>query len=427
MSHSIELFERAQQVIPGGVNSPVRAFQAVGGNPLFLQRGEGAYIYDVDGQRYIDFVASWGPLIHGHCHPAIVKAVLEQAQQGMTFGAPTELEIQLAEKITQLVPSIESVRMVNSGTEATLSAIRLARGVTGRAKILKFAGCYHGHHDALLVKSGSGALTFGVPTSPGIPESVVSDTLVADYNNLDQVTQLFGDYGNEIAAIIVEPIAGNMGCVLPQDGFLAGLRKLCDEHGSLLIFDEVISGFRVAMGGAQELYGITPDLTTLGKIIGGGMPVGAFGGKRDIMAEISPTGPVYQAGTLSGNPLAMAAGLATIQELQKDNFYPEMASRTEYFVDGIQERADDANIPLHTHYVGSMFGMFFTAAKQVRSLDDVMACDSERYAQFFNAMLKAGVYFAPSAFESAFVSALHNQTVLDDALDAFENVFTNLK
>ncbi|HEU4483909.1 MAG TPA: glutamate-1-semialdehyde 2,1-aminomutase, partial [Povalibacter sp.] len=402
-------FTDASAYIPGGVNSPVRAFRAVGGEPLFIERASGAYVTAQDGRRYIDYVGSWGPMILGHAHPDVIAAVQERAALGLSFGAPTEIETRLARKVCELMPSIELVRMVSSGTEATMSAIRLARGFTGRNKIVKFEGCYHGHSDSLLVKAGSGALTFGVPTSPGVPPELAAHTITLAYNDIAQVQQLFADMGNEIACIIVEPIAGNMNCVLPVPGFLEALRAACDNHGSVLIFDEVMTGFRVALGGAQALYGIKPDLTTLGKIIGGGMPVGAFGGRRDIMEYIAPVGPVYQAGTLSGNPVAMAAGLTTLEAISVPGFHQRLADRTDALIDGLKSAARAAQIPLSTNHVCGMFGLFFTAKTPVRYFREVMACDVERFKRFFHAMLDEGVYLAPSAFEAGFVSAAHGE------------------
>lgn len=426
MTTSHQHFIAAQQHIPGGVNSPVRAFKGVGGDPVFIERATGAYLYDTAGKRYIDYVASWGPMIAGHAHPAIVKAVQETAEKGLSFGAPTLLETQMAEQICALIPSIEQVRMVNSGTEATMSAIRLARGFTGRDKIVKFAGCYHGHGDALLVKAGSGVLTLGLPNSPGVPADLARHTLVADYNNLEQLETLFTQFGAEIAGVIVEPIAGNMNCIPPVPGFLERLRTLCDQYQSVLIFDEVMTGFRVALGGAQAYYQVTPDLTTLGKVIGGGLPVGALGGKREIMAHIAPLGPVYQAGTLSGNPVAMAAGLATLAIITTPHFYTELAAKTTQFVEGILERAKIASIPMTGIAVGGMFGLFFTPAKQVTNFAQVSACDGERFKQFFHGMLARGIYLAPSAFEAGFVSSVHTQADIEATLDTAAHVFANL-
>ncbi|MAK71044.1 MAG: glutamate-1-semialdehyde-2,1-aminomutase, partial [Idiomarinaceae bacterium] len=377
MSRSEELFQKAQLSIPGGVNSPVRAFNGVGGSPIFIERAEGAYMFDADGKRYIDYVGSWGPMILGHNNAAVLEATIAAAQRGLSFGTPTEIEITMAEKIKAIVPSIEKVRMVNSGTEATMTAIRLARGYTKRDKILKFEGNYHGHADALLVKAGSGALTLGVPNSPGIPEDFAKHTLTVDYNNIDSVKQIFAELGDQIACIIVEPVAGNMNCIPPVPGFLEGLREICDSYGSVLIFDEVMSGFRAAPGGAQERYNVTPDLTTLGKVIGGGMPVGAFGGKKDIMEYIAPTGPVYQAGTLSGNPVAMSAGLAALSQLNQPGLYDQLYARVDQLLDGMQQLADEAGIPLTTNRAGSMFGFFFTKEKQVTTYKQATECDMD--------------------------------------------------
>lgn len=407
MSYSEQLFAEAKGVIPGGVNSPVRAFKGVGGDPLFFKQGKGAYLVDVDDKTYIDYVGSWGPLILGHCHPAVIDAVTAVLHQGMSFGAPTELEIQLAKKIIKLMPSIEKIRMVNSGTEATMTAIRLARGFTHRNKILKFNGCYHGHSDALLVKAGSGLLTLGIPSTPGIPPSVTEHTLTAHFNDLDQVQSLFEQYKTELAAVIVEPVAGNMGFVLPKPGFLEGLRELCDKYQAVLIFDEVMTGFRVAMGGAQAVYHITPDLTTLGKVIGGGMPVGALGGRSDIMSCLAPEGPVYQAGTLSGNPLAMAAGLATLNEIEKPGFYPHLSSVSSALVAGLAEVAGALRIPFSSASLGGMFGFCFSDNLQIANFSDVAASDEQLFKQFFHGMLQEGIYFAPSMYEAGFVSGAH--------------------
>lgn len=417
------LFQQAQQHIPGGVNSPVRAFKGVGGTPLFFKQAEGAYLIDVDDKRYIDYVGSWGPAITGHAHPAVVGAVQQAVTQGLSFGAPTPSEVELAAKICQLIPSIDSIRMVNSGTEATMSALRLARAFTGRDKILKFAGCYHGHSDALLIEAGSGGLTFGVPSSPGVPKSLAADTFNATYNDLASVQAIFAQQGKNIAAIIVEPVAGNMNCVLPEPGFLAGLREICDEYGAVLIFDEVISGFRVGLQGAQGLYGVTPDLTTLGKVIGGGMPVGAFGGKAEIMQLLAPQGPVYQAGTLSGNPIAMAAGLATLAQIEQPGFYSNLSAKTERLAEGLSERARAAGVALTVNYVGGLFGFFFSDVV-VRQLSQVMNCDVARFKRFFHAMLAEGIYFAPSAYESGFMSAAHSDVDINATLDAAERAFS---
>lgn len=426
MPSSEALFEDAQRYIPGGVDSPVRAFRGVGGTPVFIERAQGAYVVDAAGRRYVDYVGSWGPMIVGHAHPEVVGAVQQAAARGLSFGAPTALETQLARRVCQLMPSIEKVRFVNSGTEATMSAIRLARGATGRDRIVKFEGCYHGHADSLLVKAGSGALTLGVPTSPGVPAALAAQTLTLRYNDLSAVREAFAQWGPEIAAVIVEPVAGNMNCVPPVDGFLAGLRALCDEHGSVLIFDEVMTGFRVALGGAQARYGVRPDLTTLGKVIGGGMPVGAFGGRADLMNQLAPDGPVYQAGTLSGNPLAMTAGLATLNILGQPGFFERLENMTQRLVDGLAERAAAHGIALATHAVGGMFGLFFTDKADVRYFEDVMACDVARFKRFFHGILDRGVYLAPSAFEAGFVSAMHGEGELAATLLAADETFREL-
>ena len=426
MSRSEDLFAQAQLTIPGGVNSPVRAFNGVGGSPIFIERADGAYMYDADGQRYIDYVGSWGPMILGHNNAAIREATHAAVERGLSFGTPTASEITMAEKIISLVPSIEKVRMVNSGTEATMTAIRLARGYTGRDKILKFEGCYHGHADALLVKAGSGALTLGVPNSPGIPEDFAKHTLTVTFNDLDSVRAIFKEMGDDIATIIVEPVAGNMNCIPPAPGFLEGLREICDEYGSVLIFDEVMPGFRVARGGAQEFYKVTPDLTTLGKVIGGGMPVGAFGGKREIMDYIAPVGPVYQAGTLSGNPVAMAAGLAALNQLDDAELYPQLTAKVERLVNGMQQLADDAEVPFTTNRAGSMFGFFFSKDKQVSSYQQATECNMEHFKKFYHSMLKQGVYLAPSAFEAGFMSAAHTDADIDATLAAAKVAFAEL-
>lgn len=426
MTNSTALFDRAQRVIPGGVNSPVRAFKGVGGTPVFIQKAQGAYIFDTDGKQYIDYVGSWGPMILGHNHPAILNAVLKTAENGLSFGAPTPLEIDLAELVCQLIPSIEMVRMVSSGTEATMSAIRLARGYTKRDKIIKFEGCYHGHADSLLVKAGSGALTLGQPNSPGVPADFAKHTLTCTYNDLDSVQQAFAQYPDQIACIIVEPVAGNMNCIPPKAGFLQGLRALCDQYGAVFIIDEVMTGFRVALGGAQAYYGVTPDLTCLGKIIGGGMPVGAFGGKKEIMQHIAPTGAVYQAGTLSGNPIAMAAGLACLTELKKDGNQQRLNQLTEKLSQGLKALADKHGIPFSVNYVGAMFGLFFTDKTEVSSYQDVMACDTEKFKLFFHKMLEQGVYLAPSAFEAGFMSLAHSDEDIDRTLAAADKVFAQL-
>jgi len=412
------LFDQAQKSIPGGVNSPVRAFKGVGGDPIFIDHAKGAYIVDTNGKQYIDYVGSWGPMVLGHSHPDVVNAVKTAAEKGLSFGAPTIIETRMAEKVRELVPSIEKVRMVSSGTEATMSAIRLARGFTGRDNIIKFEGCYHGHSDSLLVKAGSGALTFGVPSSPGVPASLADHTLTLPYNDADAVTQLLKKNGDSIACIIVEPVAGNMNCIPPEEGFLETLRNLCDKYSIVLIFDEVMSGFRVALGGAQERYGVKPDLTTLGKVIGGGMPVGAFGGRADIMAQLAPEGPVYQAGTLSGNPLAMAAGLSTLELVSQPDFYSQLEQRTRQLLDGLKQIASDANIPFSCNQVGGMFGLFFSEEQNISRFDQVMNCDQDRFKQFFHLMLEQGIYLAPSAFEAGFVSAAHTEQDIKQTLAA---------
>ena len=422
MNNSL-LFEQAQQSIPGGVNSPVRAFKGVGGDPIFIDHANGAYIVDTNDKQYIDYVGSWGPMVLGHSHPDVVKAVQKAAEKGLSFGAPTIIETTMAEKVCQLVPSVEKVRMVSSGTEATMSAIRLARGFTGRDNIIKFEGCYHGHSDSLLVKAGSGALTFGVPSSPGVPASLADHTLTLPYNDIEAVTQLLQTNGDSIACIIVEPVAGNMNCIPPEAGFLECLRQLCNQYGIVLIFDEVMSGFRVALGGAQQLYGVKPDLTTLGKVIGGGMPVGAFGGRADIMAQLAPDGPVYQAGTLSGNPIAMSAGLVTLELVSQPDFYEQLTERTSYLLDGLNRLAKAANIPFSTNQVGGMFGLFFSEDGNISRFNQVMQCDQERFKQFFHLMLEQGIYLAPSAFEAGFVSAAHTQHDIDDTLTAANAAF----
>ncbi|MDY5106376.1 MAG: glutamate-1-semialdehyde 2,1-aminomutase [Actinobacillus minor] len=427
MSKSEQLFEKAQKVIPGGVNSPVRAFKGVGGTPVFIEKAEGAYITDSDGKRYIDYVGSWGPMVLGHNHPAIIDAVLKAVPNGLSFGAPTESEITLAELVCKLVPSIELVRMVSSGTEATMSAIRLARGYTGRDKIIKFEGCYHGHSDSLLVKAGSGALTLGQPSGPGVPADFAKHTLTCTYNDLDSVREAFEQYPNEIACLIVEPVAGNMNCIPPKVGFLQGLRELCTQYGTVFIIDEVMTGFRVALGGAQSYYGVTPDLTTLGKIIGGGMPVGAFGGKKEIMEFIAPTGPVYQAGTLSGNPIAMAAGLACLTELSKAGNEEKLAAQTKTLAEGFKALADKHGVPLTVQHVGGMFGLFFTEQAEINNFQDVMKCDAAKFNRFFHLMLEEGVYLAPSAFEAGFMSLAHSEADIQATLEAADRAFAKLK
>jgi glutamate-1-semialdehyde 2,1-aminomutase len=422
-----QLFERAAKVIPGGVNSPVRAFRGVGGTPPFIEKAEGAYLYDSEGKKYIDYVGSWGPMIAGHANKEILTAVEIAVNYGLSYGAPTAIEVEMAELICKLVPSIEMVRMVNSGTEATMSAIRLARGYTNKQKIIKFNGCYHGHSDCLLVKSGSGGLTFGVPDSAGVPKSFAEHTLIAEFNDLASVERWFKQYPDDIACIIIEPVPGNMNCLLPQGNFLSGLRQLCDHYNSVLIFDEVMTGFRVALGGAQEKYRITPDLTTLGKIIGGGMPVGAFGGKREIMQMLSPLGPVYQAGTLSGNPIAMSAGFASLQIIQRANFYTVIEQRTAQLMNGLTELAKKFRVPFFAQHTGSMFGIFFTEGKEINSFADVKQCNIERFREFFHGMLDEGIYLAPSAYEAGFVSITHEEAEIQKTLQAAEKVFGNLK
>ncbi|MEN8711863.1 MAG: glutamate-1-semialdehyde 2,1-aminomutase [Arenicellales bacterium] len=421
-----ELFLQASKHIPGGVNSPVRAFKSVGGSPIFFNRGSGARLWDEQGREYIDYVGSWGPMILGHSHPAVISAVKRQLEAGLGYGAPTVLETKMADLVCELVPSIEKVRMVSSGTEATMSAIRLARGATGRDKLIKFEGCYHGHSDSLLVKAGSGALTIGVPTSPGVPADLARLTLTLEYNNLQQVAEVMAAEGEAIACIIVEPVAGNMNCVPPVPGFLQGLRDLCDQHGTVLIFDEVMTGFRVALGGAQAHYSVSPDLTTLGKVIGGGLPVGAFGGRAELMDQIAPDGPVYQAGTLSGNPVAMSAGLAMLENIQQGGFYDQLSATALQLVSGMQERAAAAGIALTYNQVGGMFGLFFTDSGNVTCFADVMACDVERFNRFFHGMLDQGINLAPSSFEAGFVSAAHGPEEISITLDAAEKVFASL-
>ncbi|MFQ6059180.1 MAG: glutamate-1-semialdehyde 2,1-aminomutase [Anaerolineae bacterium] len=420
---SRHLFMRAQQVLPGGVNSPVRAFRAVGGEPLFIQRGEGAYLWDVDGHRYIDYVGSWGPLILGHAHPRVVAALQQAIERGTSYGAPTEPEVELAELVIEAVPSIEMVRFVNSGTEATMSALRLARAYTGRDKIIKFEGCYHGHADMLLVQAGSGVATLGLPDSPGVPQGATRDTLAAPYNDLPAVETLFDRYGGQIAAVIVEPVAGNMGVVPPQPGFLEGLREVTRKHGTLLIFDEVMTGFRVAFGGAQALYGVTPDLTCLGKVIGGGLPVGAYGGRREIMELVAPLGPMYQAGTLSGNPLAMTAGIETLKLLREPGVYEQLEAQSARLAQGLGEAARQAGVSVYQSRVGSMLTLFFTE-QQVINYATARTADTARYARFFHAMLARGVYFAPSQFEAAFVSLAHTDRDIEQTVRVAEQAFT---
>lgn len=425
-SSSSVQFQKAQQYIPGGVNSPVRAFKGVGGDPVFIQKAQGAYMTDVDNKQYIDYVGSWGPMILGHAHPEVIQAVQAAAEHGLSFGAPTEAETTLARKICELIPSIDQVRMVSSGTEATMSALRLARGFTGRDKILKFEGCYHGHADSFLVKAGSGALTLGEPNSAGITQGVAKDTLTLPFNDIEAVKTLFKEVGDDIAAVIVEPIAGNMNFVVPHDEFLATLRQCCDTHGSVLIFDEVMTGFRVGLKGAQGLFGITPDLSTYGKVIGGGMPVGAFGGRADIMGSIAPLGPVYQAGTLSGNPIAMAAGLTTLELISAAGFYESLDKKLTKLLMALSDAAEQANIPFFADSRGGMFGLFFTEASSVSSFDDVMNCDQERFKKFFHGMLEQGVYMAPSAFEAGFISAAHTEKDIEKTVQAASTVFASL-
>lgn len=417
------LFETAKQYIPGGVNSPVRAFKGVGGTPRFIKEAAGPYLIDEDGQQYIDYVGSWGAAILGHAHPAVVLAVQKAASRGLSYGAPTAAEVEIAQKICKHIPTIESVRLVNSGTEATMSAIRLARAATGRNKIVKFDGCYHGHSDALLIKAGSGGLTFGTPSSPGVPKELAQETYVGIYNQLDSITQIFEQVGHDIAAIIVEPVAGNMNCVLPVPGFLTGLRQICDQYQALLIFDEVMTGFRIGLGGAQKYFQIRPDLTTLGKVIGGGMPLAAFGGSKALMDLMAPVGPVYQAGTLSGNPIAVAAGLATLQEIEQPSFYATLENKTRRLATGLKELAQTAGVALQVNYIGGLFGLLFTENTAVTSLDQVMQCNGEKFKQFFAKMLQQGIYFAPSAFEAAFMSAAHGEAELAATLAAAEQAF----
>jgi glutamate-1-semialdehyde 2,1-aminomutase len=426
MSRSSTLFQQAQQHIPGGVNSPVRAFKAVGGEPVFFERAKGAYLFDADAKQYIDYVLSWGPMILGHAHPEVIRAVQEKAEQGLSFGAPTEIETTLADKLCDLMPNMDMVRFVNSGTEATMSAIRLARGYTGRDKIIKFEGCYHGHSDSLLVKAGSGALTLGVPSSPGVPASLADHTITLTYNDIEQVKETFAQIGEQVACIIVEPVAGNMNCVPPIPGFLECLREQCNQFGSILIMDEVMTGFRVSLTGAQGHYGIEADLTTLGKVMGGGMPVGAFGGKREIMSQIAPLGPVYQAGTLSGNPVAMAAGLTTLELVTQEGFYEPLIKKTDQLVAGLRQEAEKAGIPFTTNHVGTMFGGFFTEEPLITNYQQVMNCNNDRFNRFFHGMLEKGVYLAPASYEAGFLSAAHSDEDIAATIEAAAQVFATL-
>jgi len=426
MTQATELFSQAKNVIPGGVNSPVRSFSGVGGTPVYIDHASGSYVFDSDNKRYIDYVGSWGPMILGHAHPEVISAVTETAAKGLSFGAPTEIETVMAAKVCELLPSVDLVRMVSSGTEATMSALRLARGFTGRDKMVKFEGCYHGHSDSLLVKAGSGALTLGVPSSPGVPASVAADTITLVYNDSESVKTAFAEVGEQIACIIVEPVAGNMNCVPPEPGFLETLRQVCDDYGSVLIFDEVMTGFRVGLHGAQGYYNVKPDLTTLGKIIGGGMPVGAFGGRREIMEYLAPLGPVYQAGTLSGNPVAMAAGLKTLELISKPGFYDSLTQKTEKLVAGIKQQAAAADIALSANQVGGMFGLFFSGDEKVSRFAQVMQCEQALFKRFFHAMLEQGVYLAPSAFEAGFVSAAHTDNDIEQTLEVVAQIFKTL-
>ena len=421
-----KLFIAAKKHIPGGVNSPVRAFKSVTGTPVFLKKASGAYLYDTEGKKYIDYVGSWGSMVLGHAHPEVIKQVQQAAANGLSFGAPTEIETQMADKICELMPNIEKVRMVSSGTEAAMSAIRLARGYTGRDKIVKFEGCYHGHADSLLVKAGSGALTLGIPTSPGVPADLAQHTITLSFNNPDQVKNVFTEIGEQIAAIIVEPVAGNMNCVPGTQDFLDTLRTVCDKYQSVLIFDEVMSGFRVALGGAQSIYNIKPDLTVLGKVIGGGMPVGAFGGRAPIMDHIAPDGPVYQAGTLSGNPVAMAAGLTTLKLISQPGFFEELSDKTKKLMVGLRKAADAADITFTTNAIGGMFGLFFSEEKQISNFDQVMACNKERFNKFFHGLLDKGIYLAPSAFEAGFVSSAHTEQDIETTIQVAAEVLKTL-
>ncbi|GGZ90704.1 glutamate-1-semialdehyde-2,1-aminomutase [Ignatzschineria ureiclastica] len=425
MSQFDALYQEAQKYIPGGVNSPVRAFKQVGGAPVFFKKGEGAYVYDEAGKRYIDYVGSWGPMIVGHAHPEVIETVVETAKNGLSFGAPTVSETELAKRVLELVPSMDQVRMVSSGTEATMSAIRLARGYTGRDKIVKFEGCYHGHSDSLLVKAGSGLLTFGEPSSPGVPADLTQHTIVIEYNNPEAVKAVFAEYGDEIACVIVEPIAGNMNCIPPQPGFLETIRECCDQHGAVFIIDEVMTGFRVGKYSAQGLYGVTPDLSTFGKVIGGGMPVGAFGGKKAIMDHLSPNGAVYQAGTLSGNPVAMAAGIKTLELISKEGFYEDLSAKTDYLIKGITDVFAKHNRPLSTNHVCGMFGLFFTEG-EVKTFSDATRSDIDFFQKFYHGLLDEGIYLAPSAFEAGFLSSAHTYEDLDETIAAMDRVLTKL-
>jgi len=427
MTSSAELFQQAQKHIPGGVNSPVRAFKAVGGTPVFFEKAQGAYLFDSEQKRYVDYVLSWGPMILGHAHPEVIQAVVDKAQNGLSFGAPTEIETTLADKLCELMPNMDMVRFVNSGTEATMSAIRLARGYTGRDKVIKFEGCYHGHSDSLLVKAGSGALTLGVPSSPGVPAALADHTVTLTYNDIAGLEQAFSEIGDQVACVIVEPVAGNMNCIPPIPGFLEAIRTQCDKSGAVFIIDEVMTGFRVSLTGAQGHYGVEADLTTLGKVMGGGMPVGAFGGKKEIMSQIAPLGPVYQAGTLSGNPVAMAAGLKTLELITQPGFYEGVFKKTDQLIAGLKEAAARHNIPFTTNHVGSMFGFFFTEEKQITNYQQVMACDTERFNKFFHGMLEAGIYLAPASYEAGFMSSAHSQADLEYTISAADKVFASLK
>lgn len=426
MTSSEQLFEQAKQFIPGGVNSPVRAFRAVGGTPVFIDRAEGAYLYDSEGKRYIDYVLSWGPMILGHAHPNILNAVTEKLKSGLSFGAPTEVETELAKELCRIMPNMDLVRMVNSGTEATMSAIRLARGYTGRDKIIKFEGCYHGHCDSLLIKAGSGALTMGVPSSPGVPAALADHTITLTYNDIEGLKQAFSEVGEQVAAVIVEPVVGNMNCVPPVAGFLEEIRTQCDQFGSVFIIDEVMTGFRLGLTGAQGYYNIEADITTLGKVIGAGMPVGAFGGKRKIMEQIAPLGPIYQAGTLSGNPIAMVAGLAQLEAIQADNFYQPIFDKTTALVNGLEKAANNAGIPFTTNHVGTMFGGFFTEEETVTNYQQVMNCNNDRFNQFFHGMLAAGIYLAPASYEAGFMSAAHTDSDIQYTIEVAKKIFSQL-